>query len=176
MNTIKCTQCNIEKGIADFHTRTVRGKLGYYAKCKTCKNGNCAEHYKKNQEKLKTKQRKYYKENLEKCKEVRKKHYKENTPQCLDIQKSYFLKEGHGTYMAIYPSGIYIGSGQLTSRRNAHINGNASIAKKLNEKAAEFHIMKKCNKSECLKEEQKLIDGYGIELFLNSVNPNGSTL
>ena len=76
---------------------------------------------------------------------------------------------GYGVYEVLFPSGRYIGSGQLKSRRNDHVWGRSSIAKSLNEKAIEFNILLVCDKDNCRFYEQQVIDMFGIDAILNSI-------
>ena len=74
-------------------------------------------------------------------------------------------------YKATYPSGIYIGSGQIHSRGPQHLTGKTTIAKTLNEKATSFEVICLTNTVEEARiEEQVKVDLYGLENLLNTIN------
>ena len=57
-----CTKCQQEKPMSEFHRDA---KLGHKRECKTCRKAMAAEHYAKNAELLKARQREKYLENPE---------------------------------------------------------------------------------------------------------------
>lgn len=80
---------------------------------------------------------------------------------------AYYLKLGLGVYVAKFPSGLYIGQGQLQQRKNDHLAGNGAVARKLGEKATSFVIWFKGTKQWCEEYEQHVIDWHinsGIEI------------
>lgn len=60
-----CTKCKQEKPLSEFHKDA---KLGHKRECKTCRKAMAAEHYAKNAELLKERQREAYRENPERFK------------------------------------------------------------------------------------------------------------
>jgi len=71
-------------------------------------------------------------------------------------------------YQAIFPTGVYIGSGQITLRRNQHMAGGSSIALALKEKALSFVVLAGCSKDWCLVYEKQAIQrqlSLGVELL-----------
>lgn len=79
--------------------------------------------------------------------------------------------EGLGVYKAIYPSGVYIGSGWIYTRRSEHLCGGSHIGRKLNEKALSFEVLSLTDtKEESLELEQLVVDTLGISGLLNTAN------
>ena len=115
-----------------------RNKSGLGAICKQCDNALCAA---------------YRKANIDKVNANGRKHSG---------------SQGYSVYMAVYPSGIYIGSGQTVKRRNNHTSGYTTIAKSLKEKATSFEVLMKGSKEKCIQEESKLIDLIGLDKLLNT--------
>lgn len=129
------------------------------------------ERYEANKEKKKADSRAYYTKNKEK-RVLSQKLYRDNNRQSLKAyNKKLSESEGIGVYKATYPSGIYIGSGQIYSRKSKHINGSSTIAKTLKEKATSFEVI--CltdNVNDARVKEQKIIDWYGLDNLLNNIN------
>lgn len=96
-----------------------------------------------------------------------KKYYKENREARVVYLKKCREREGFSVYRAIFPSGIYIGSGATASRRKKHLNGHSRIAKTLNEKALSFEVLVIGTKEYVAETEVKLIDSVGLGNLLN---------
>jgi len=76
--------------------------------------------------------------------------------------------EGYCTYLALYPSGRYAGSGQTAERRRQHLSGNSAIARKVGEKATSFEVLFKGTKVECMEQERLLIARLNVDSLLNT--------
>ena len=110
----------------------------------------------------------YHTNNKEECNVTRRAKYKANPEKYKAMYRKHRLKEGYGVYIATFPSGKYVGSGQLTSRRGKHTAGNSTIAKKLKEKSVDFKILLICYEHNCLMYEDAIIKCYGKENLLNT--------
>lgn len=103
----KCTKCNIEKELIDFH-KNHSGEGTYYSWCKKCKNSNSkknnpkyhttrekwnqecrADYLKRNKEHISEYSKKYVRENKEIIKEKRKVWNKNNREKIKEYYKSY---------------------------------------------------------------------------------------
>ena len=93
---------------------------------------------------------------------------KTNKDKRTAINRKCANSQGYSVYMAIFPSGLYIGSGLTRSRRNCHSTGKSTIAKSLKEKATSFEVLMKGSKEKCIQEESKLIDLIGLDKLLNT--------
>ena len=89
------------------------------------------------------------------------------TPAGKACSAKHTLRDGYGVYLATFPSGDYIGSGQITRRRNDHMNGNSGIARKLGEKAISFEVLILCDKDRCLQIEGDIQYYCGLDTLLN---------
>tara|TARA_Y100000296_G_C4989654_1_gene164736 strand:+ start:292 stop:531 length:240 start_codon:yes stop_codon:yes gene_type:complete len=72
MKTIKCKECQLEKLLEEFPTKSSRCKICMKLRYKKY----CKKYYDKNKEQLIEKQKKYNKNNKEKIKEYMKNYYK----------------------------------------------------------------------------------------------------
>jgi hypothetical protein len=98
-----------------------------------------------------------------------KAYYKANKEKIKAYQEEINASEGIGVYKAVYPSGIYIGSGLIYRRKSHHLNGNTRIAKTLNEKAISFEVVSLCDTKEAAGLiEEKCISEYGLDNLLNT--------
>jgi len=143
-----CSKCKLPKNLSEF-TKDSRSKDGLYSQCKLCR-----KHF-----------REANKDRISKSKRVYQRLHKE---EHVARNQKYHRKEGYGVYKAIYPSGIYIGSGEIVGRRNHHLNGSDHRAKLLNERAFKVETVLLCEHKDCVFYEQLVIDYYGIENLLNS--------
>jgi hypothetical protein len=76
--------------------------------------------------------------------------------------------EGVGVYIAIFRSGIYVGSGQIYKRRITHMSGSSDISKSLKEKATMFIVVTRANNKLIRNRiEQLVIDLIGMVNLLN---------
>lgn len=72
--------------------------------------------------------------------------------------RKWRLSKGLGVYLVKYPSGIYVGSGQIAEREKRHLRGLGILGKKLGEKAISFKVVASCEtKNECLVYEDLLL-------------------
>ena len=120
----------------------------------------------------------YYKRNDRKsglhsqCKscslEGKKQYYKSNSDKIIDSVSEYRKLGGYCVYQATYSVGQYIGSGLSLTRRQQHLSGISSIAKKLGNKATKFQIVFTGTKQQCVECESMLIDSIGIDNLLNT--------
>lgn len=149
-----CTACGNAKRLNEFH-KQIRGALGVGSVCKTCR---------------KTERRFRYVENKERELKVNAEWMKKNKAQHLRNCKKYNRREGYGVYKVIYPEGIYIGSGMLSTRRRNHLSGNSGVGRKLGSRAKAFEILLTCLEDQCLENEQIIIDSIGLSNLLNHNN------
>lgn len=125
-----------------------------------------------NKEKLAAKNRAYQDANKEKIAARKRDYYKTNKAKLRSSMKAYSetyrLSEGIGVYKAVFPSGVYIGSGQIQDRRKCHTTGTSHIAKSLNEKATSFEVVCTAETRElAYKLEEELIKNHGLANLLN---------
>lgn len=108
---------------------------------------------------------------------LKQKIYSENNKESIAARQKIDRKkrnnsEGIGVYKAVYPSGVYIGSGQIYMRKAQHRNGNSCIGKTLNEKATSFEVICLTNDiKDARVKEQQVIGWYGLANLLNKRNP-----
>ena len=81
-----CTKCQQEKPLSEFHKDA---KLGHKRECKACRKALAAEHYAKNAELLKERQRKAYRENPERFKAATDKWRAENKDRVDSTNAAY---------------------------------------------------------------------------------------
>ena len=132
-------------------------------------------YYEANKEVIAAKWRVYYENNREKIITNAKTYAEANKEKTAADKKAsmYILRnsEGIGVYKAVYPSGVYIGSGQIYKRRRDHLGGHTAIGKKLNEKALSFEVLSLADtKEESLELEQLVINTLGLGTLLNEQN------
>lgn len=140
---------------------------------KSAKKAYDKAYRKANKERIQEHKRLQYIANKEKADLKSKKYYVENKERDrvkrAAANKILYNSEGIGVYKAEFPSGVYIGEGQLYSRRVQHLNGNSVIAKTLNEKAAAFEVLFLTNtKEESMIKESEVIEQYGLDNLLNT--------
>lgn len=129
-------------------------------------------YYQKNKEIEKARTKSYREANKSVVNEKQKDFYYKNKEAIAIKSKKQRESEGVGVYKAVYPSGVYIGSGLIYSRKSEHIKGNSSIARKLSEVALSFEVICLCDTQErALEQEQKAISWYGLDNLLNTYNP-----
>ena len=129
-------------------------------------------YYEKNKEKEKLRAAAYKEANRSIINTKQREHYHNNKEAIAARKKGINESKGVGVYKAIYPSGIYIGSGQIHSRGPQHLTGNTTIAKTLKEKATSFEVI--CltkDIEEARIKEQETVDWYGLSNLLNTKNP-----
>lgn len=131
-----------------------------------------AAFYQANKVRLLAEQKAYQQKNKDKVNAKKIKWAEDNPEKVKEASNKLSNSEGYGVYKAVYPSGVYIGSGQIYRRRTHHLSGSCAIAKSLNEKATSFEVICVCNtKEDSFKEERKTIDMYGLANLLNTKSP-----
>ena len=145
-----CNKCGVEKQFSEYYTNK-RNKDGLQGACKACSNEITKKWCARHPEKRKAQQKDYN------ASEARK-----------AIRKAYRTSEGCGVYLAKFPSGDYIGSGQIVGRRNDHMTGNSGTAKKLNEKAISFEVIFLVEPEHARVLEDRVIKHYGLDNLLNT--------
>lgn len=148
MGDKECSKCSETKEYTEFH-KQVSSKDGFRPTCKDCRKLK----YNSNRAQVIARVQKYYEKNKDRIRERTKEWYNN--------------RKVFGVYKAYYPSGIYIGSGNLTCRINNHLSGNSRIAKTLQERALRVDTLLLCGEQECLNNENKYIEESGMNTLLN---------
>jgi hypothetical protein len=89
--TKKCTKCNQEKPLSEFH-KDKRGRLGRRPKCKTCETEQKKRWRQENKDKVAEREKQYYQENKDKIAERKKQYYQENKDKVAEQKKRWRQK------------------------------------------------------------------------------------
>ena len=91
METKKCSKCGIEKPIIEF-SKDKHKKDGYKSNCKTCSNNSFAKWEENNKEKRIEYRKKYTKKNEDKIKQKQKNYREENKERIIEMKKKWYYK------------------------------------------------------------------------------------
>lgn len=88
-----CKKCGVEKPLnTEFFHRSNKSKIGFYGKCKDCRNEERAKYREKNRDKSREYSKKYYQKNKEAHNEYVKKYNKKNEKKMKEYRKEYYNK------------------------------------------------------------------------------------
>lgn len=99
--TRKCTKCETEKLLTEFHKNRSR-KDGYASWCKKCNNVQNKKYYETNTQKVKEMKKKHYCENREEMVERGRKWKQENKEKVIEGRKKYNQTEKRKALNKIY--------------------------------------------------------------------------
>lgn len=160
----KCCECLVLKGVESYGRRK-SAKDGLQYVCKPCLSVRVRTYYVKNKDKVLRKNNKWNKDNNA-AKKVWQSDYEiKNKDNISTKRKDHRRSEGIGVFKVTHLTGIYIGSGQLRSRRLDHMGGRG----KLKVPAISFEVLVIVGTTAEAREiEEKLIASYGLDNLLNS--------
>ena len=141
-----CTKCSIEQDIDQYHKRAASND-GLKGLCKTCSKARRRSLGDKKSDKT----------------------YRASD-KGRAAHKRYVASEGYCVYVATYPEGIYVGSGQTVMRRKSHLSGNSKISKQLGSKAISFEVLCYVLEEHKFGAEQYYINQYGLDNLLNKTD------